>query len=101
MSPVGIRTVLAAAGAVVGLAAEPLAAGEIKGRVTLGGAPVAGVTVTAVTAETALERARREARRTPPAAPLASTVTRADGTFALAVAATTAKSFEVRLAGGG
>ncbi|MBZ5637248.1 MAG: carboxypeptidase regulatory-like domain-containing protein [Acidobacteriia bacterium] len=81
----------------------PPAAGELTGRVLLGDRPAAGVTASALPYEPPFEEARREARRLPPPRPLASTTTKTDGGFVLAVPAEAGKEklFTVRLEGGG
>jgi Carboxypeptidase regulatory-like domain len=101
MPLVRLRFASAAFGAASSLVACPLLAGEIKGRVILDGAPVPGVTVAAVPAETSFERARREARRSAVPAALASTPTRADGSFSLVVAGGARTAFQVRVGGTG
>jgi Carboxypeptidase regulatory-like domain len=101
MRPVRLRFAPATFGAVSSLLAGPLLAGEIKGRVVLDAAPVPGVTVTAVPSATSFQRARREARRSAVPAPLASTPTRADGSFSLVVSGAARTSFQVRVGGAG
>jgi protocatechuate 3,4-dioxygenase beta subunit len=82
---------------------RPAAAGELKGRLLLGDRPAAGVTVTALPYEAPLDEARREARRNPVPAPLASATTAPDGSFVLTVPAEAGKEklFTVRAEGGG
>jgi protocatechuate 3,4-dioxygenase beta subunit len=81
----------------------PSAAGELTGRVLLGDRPAAGVTASALPYEPPFEEARREARRLPPPRPLASTTTKTDGGFVLAIPAEAGKEklFTVQLEGGG
>ncbi len=87
--------------AVVCLVAAPAGAGELRGRVKSEDKPVAGATVSAVSLESPLEAARREARRQEPQKPLATATTKADGTFLLAVpAAPATPPFQLQVGGG-
>ncbi len=63
------------------VAAWPLHAGEITGRIVLNDKPAAGVSVSALPIELADEHARREARRLPRPEPVAKAVTNAKGEF--------------------
>jgi protocatechuate 3,4-dioxygenase beta subunit len=80
--------------------AAPAAAGEIRGRVLVDGKPAAGVAVSALPFEDGFATARREARREGPPAPLASAASRADGTFAVTVAAAAADIVRLAFSGG-
>ena len=85
------------------LVAGIAAAGELRGRLLLGERPAPGVSVLAVPFEAPLEQARREARRLPAPAPLATVASGADGAFVLTVAPQPAKDaqFTLRTQGGG
>jgi protocatechuate 3,4-dioxygenase beta subunit len=75
--------------------AAAVSAGEIRGRVLVGGKPAAGVSVSVLPFEDGHAAARREARRED-ATPLAAATSRPDGTFTVAVPG--AGSAVVRLA---
>lgn len=82
----------------------PLAAGEVRGRVTKEGRPFAGASIAAVPFEPPLEQARRDARKEPAPAALAETRSGPDGTFRLVVEAKPggpAREFQVEVGGGG
>ncbi|HVO10207.1 MAG TPA: carboxypeptidase-like regulatory domain-containing protein [Vicinamibacteria bacterium] len=86
---------------VAGLACTSTAtAGEIRGRVLLGGRPAGGVAISALAFEDGDAAARREARHEE-ARPLASTSTRPDGSFLLAVAEPAGTALQVACSGGG
>jgi protocatechuate 3,4-dioxygenase beta subunit len=80
--------------------AAPASAGEIRGRVLVDGKPAAGVTVSALPFEDGFATARREARREDLPAPLASAASRADGTFAVTVAAAATDIVRLAFSGG-
>ena len=82
------------------LAAGPAGAGEIRGRLLLDKKPVGGASVEAIVLESPLLAAQRAARRDEPRKPLASATTKPDGSFVLAVAATT-NAFQLKISGGG
>jgi hypothetical protein len=66
------------------LAAWPVSAGELTGRLTLNEKPAAGITVSAAPYETSFDEARREARRGPRPEAIARSVTNAKGEWRLA-----------------
>ena len=80
--------------------AASVSAGEIRGRVLVDGKPAASVTVAVLPFEDGFEEARREARREGPPQALASATTRADGSFAVAVAAAPGTSVRLGFSGG-
>ena len=80
--------------------AAPAAAGEIRGRVLVDGRAAAAVTVSALPFEDGFATARREARREGLPAPLGSTTTRADGTFAVTLAAPSPPTVRLAFSGG-
>ena len=82
------------------LAPLPVAAGEVRGRVLSSGRPVPGITVDAVPWESAHDVARREARGAPAPSVVATTSTKADGTFSL-VLGPEAPSVALRIDGPG
>ncbi len=86
--------------ALVAALAAPAAASEIRGRVLVDGRAAVGVTVSALPFEDGFAAARREARREGQPAPLASATTRADGTFAVALAAPAAQTVRLAFSGG-
>jgi len=88
------RPALLLAGA---LLATPPAAASLRGKVLLDGRPVAGATVSAIPQEESLDAARREARREPEPAALASVATSATGEFDLRVAAPEGRNVLFRL----
>ena len=73
----------------------------MRGRLLLGDRPAAGVTVSAIPYEPPEVEARRLARGGEAPRPIATVTTRADGTFAVAVAATPAATFHLLAEGGG
>jgi len=81
----------------------PAGAGALRGRFLLGDKPVPGVIVSAVSYETPLDEARREARRLPAPPPISSATSGPDGSYVLTVSATPGKEtlFSVRVEGGG
>lgn len=76
-------------------------AGEIRGRLLVGDHAGVGLTLTAVPFEEPEAEARRIARKAPSPPALATTTTRADGTFAIAVSAAPGVTFRVLVEGGG
>src|SRR5271157_275176 len=78
-------------------------AGELRGRLLLGGRPAAGVTVCALPFEAPFDQARRQAHHLPAPPPLASAATGPDGSFVLTIAAEPGKEkqFTLRTQGGG
>ncbi len=80
--------------------AAPAAAGEIRGRVLVDGEPAAGVTVSVLPFEDGFATARREARREGLPASLASATSRADGTFAVALARPAGDAVRLAFSGG-
>jgi large repetitive protein len=76
-------------------------AGEIRGRILLGERPAPGVTVSAIPYEPPDVEARRLARKGEAPKALASAATRADGTFAIAVAAAPGAAVRLLAEGGG
>jgi protocatechuate 3,4-dioxygenase beta subunit len=76
------------------------AAGEIRGRVLVGGKPAAGVAVWLLPFEDGFTGARRDARREALPEPLATATTRPDGSFAVAVTAPAGASVRLAFAGG-
>jgi len=80
--------------------AAPATAGEIRGRVLVDGRAAPGVTVSALPFEDGFAGARREARREDPPKALASTTTRPDGTFAVAVPAAAGTAVRLAFSGG-
>ncbi len=86
---------------IAGLAcAATVSAGEIRGRLVVGGRGAGGVTVSALLFEDGDAAARREARHEE-ARPLASTASRADGSFLLTVAAPAGTVVQLAFSGGG
>src|SRR5512143_2699099 len=79
---------------------RPVSAGEIRGRVLVDGKPAAGVTVSVLPFEDGFASARREARREDLPKPLASTTSRADGTFAVPLAGPAADIVRLAFSGG-
>ncbi|HEY5908830.1 MAG TPA: carboxypeptidase-like regulatory domain-containing protein, partial [Vicinamibacteria bacterium] len=75
---------LSVAGLAVGRTGE---ASELRGRITAAGRPVSAAQVQAFATESSLQAARREAQETPAPAALASTLSRSDGAFVLALPA--------------
>ena len=94
------RTAMAWVGAGLGLLAGPAGPGEIRGRLLADKKPVAGASIEALALETPREAALREARRGDRPKPLATATTKPDGTFALALAATS-PAFQLKVSGGG
>ncbi|MEO8055766.1 MAG: carboxypeptidase regulatory-like domain-containing protein, partial [Acidobacteriota bacterium] len=86
------------------LAARTLWAGEITGRITLNDKPVAGVTVSALPVELAVDQARREARREPRPEAVGKAVTNSKGEFRIVfetVAGQPGRLLSLACAGGG
>ncbi|HEX2799057.1 MAG TPA: hypothetical protein VHQ44_05225, partial [Thermoanaerobaculia bacterium] len=88
------------------LSAGAARAGEIRGRLLVsdrGEKPAAGITLSAVPWEAPFDEARREAKVGEAPKPIASAVTGADGSFALAVPSEPGKdkTFRVRVEGAG
>ncbi len=79
------------------LLAAPPAAASLRGKVLLDGRPVAGATVSAIPQEESLDAARREARREPEPAALATVATSATGEFDLRVVAPEGRDVLFRL----
>src|SRR5258706_7678446 len=94
------RTAMAWVATGLGLLAGPAAAGEIRGRLLADKKPVAGGGTEALARETPLLAGRRGGRRGDRPSPLTTATTRPDGTFALAVAATS-PAFQLKVSGGG
>jgi protocatechuate 3,4-dioxygenase beta subunit len=88
----------ASAVALAALAASA-AAGEIRGRVLVGGQPAAGVAVAVLPFEDGFEAARAEARREGLPQPLAVATTRPDGSFAATIAAAPGTSVRLGFSG--
>jgi protocatechuate 3,4-dioxygenase beta subunit len=86
--------------ALIAALAAPVAAGEIRGRVLVDGKPAAGVTVSVLPFEDGFAAARREARREGLPKALASTPSRADGTFAVALAGPSGDPVRLAFSGG-
>src|SRR5262245_52009810 len=95
-----VRCALGAA-AVFALSHGPLAAGEIRGRLLLGDKPASGIALKAVPYESPGAGARRRARHGEAATPLATALTRGDGTFALDVPPAPGGEFRILAEGGG
>ncbi len=87
--------------ALLALASTPAAAGEIRGRFSLGEKPAAGVIVSAVPYETPYDAARRVARGGEEPKAIAAVATGPDGSFVLAISPEPARSFVLRAEGGG
>src|SRR5260221_1153284 len=98
--PMTSRTAMAGVAARVGLVAGSAGAGEVRGRLLVDKKPVSGASVEALALEMPLPAALREARRGDPPKPIATATTKPDGTFALAVAATS-PSYQLNVSGGG
>lgn len=93
---------IAAHAAAVAALAVSAGAGEIRGRVLIGGKPAGGVAVAALPFENGFDEARREARREGPPAALATATTRPDGSFSVPLAATPGgASVRLGFSGGG
>jgi hypothetical protein len=76
-------------------------AGELRGRILIGERPAVGVTVSAIPYEPPDVEARRMAAKGDAPRPVASAITRGDGTFAVAVPATATAAVRLRVEGGG
>jgi protocatechuate 3,4-dioxygenase beta subunit len=90
---------LSSAAVLVALAATA-PAGEIRGRVLVDGKPASGVVVAALPFEDGFAAARREARGEDRPKALADTVSRPDGTFAVAVPGPSGTPVRLALSGG-